>query len=387
MMATQRDYYEILGVAKNASDDDIKRAYRKLAAKYHPDRNPGDEAAVHAFKEAAEAYDVLSTPEKRARYDRFGHAGVQGMGGGGQGFGDVNDIFEAFGDLFGDFFGGAGGRQQRGGKRARKGDSLRTSLMIDLMEAASGCARELEIARHAVCDTCQGTGAKPGTAPQTCDYCGGRGQVVQSQGFFRVQTNCPACRGQGTIIREKCETCRGGKVKTVHVKLDVKVPAGVDNEMQLCLRGEGDPGENGGPHGDLYIDIRVKKHALFQRDGRHLICDVPITYSQAALGAELEIPVLTGKHLLKIPAGTQPGEVFRLRGFGMPDPQGSSVRGDLMVHMHVEVPKKLSKKHEELLRQLAEVENKNVSAHRKTFFESVKEFFAPHEADGKPNAE
>jgi molecular chaperone DnaJ len=387
MMATQRDYYEILGVAKNASDDDVKRAYRKLAAKYHPDRNPGDEAAVHAFKEAAEAYDVLSTPEKRARYDRFGHAGVQGMGGGGQGFGDVNDIFEAFGDLFGDIFGGGGGRPQRSGKRPRKGDSLRTSLTIDLMEAAAGCMRELEIARHAVCDTCQGTGAKPGTTPQTCDYCGGRGQVVQSQGFFRIQTNCPACRGQGTIIREKCETCRGGKVKTVHVKLDVKVPPGVDNEMQLCLRGEGDPGENGGPHGDLYIDIRVKKHALFQRDGRHLICEVPITYSQAALGAELEIPVLTGKHLLKIPAGTQPGEVFRLRGFGMPDPQGSSVRGDLMVHMYVEVPKKLSKKHEELLRQLAEVENKNVSAHRKTFFESLKEFFAPQDAEGNAKAE
>lgn len=381
MMATQRDYYEILGVAKDASDDDIKRSYRKLAAKYHPDRNPGDETATHAFKEAAEAYDVLSTPEKRARYDRFGHAGVQGMGGG-HGFGDVNDIFEAFGDIFGDFFGGGGGRQQRGGKRPRKGDSLKTSLTIDLMEAAIGVERELEIARHAICDTCHGTGAKPGTSPQTCDYCGGRGQVVQSQGFFRVQTNCPACRGQGTIIREKCDTCRGGKVKTVRVTLNVKVPAGVDNEMQLCLRGEGDPGENGGPSGDLYVDLRVKKHALFQRDGRHLICEVPITFSQAALGADLEIPILTGKHVLKIPAGTQPGEVFRLRGFGMPDPQGGSTRGDLLVHVQVEVPKKLTKKHEELLRQLAELENKHVSAHRKTFFESLKEFFTPQE-DGK----
>lgn len=383
MMATQRDYYEILGVAKNASDDDIKKSYRKLAGKYHPDRNPGDEAAVHAFKEAAEAYDVLSNPEKRARYDRFGHAGVQGAGGG-QGFGDVNDIFEAFGDMFGDFFGG--GRQQRGGRRARKGDSLRTSLTIDLMEAAVGCERELEIARHAVCDTCNGTGAKPGTSPQTCDYCGGRGQVLQSQGFFRIQTNCPACRGQGTVIREKCDTCRGGKVKTVKVKLDVKVPAGVDNEMQLCLRGEGDPGENNGPHGDLYIDIKVKKHPLFQRDGRHLICEVPITYSQAALGAELEIPVLTGKHTLTIPPGTQPGEVFRLRGLGMPDPQGSGVRGDQLVHIDVEVPKKLTKKHEELLRQLAELDHKHVSPHRKSFFESVKEFFAPQDSDGKAKA-
>lgn len=379
MMATQRDYYEILGVAKDASEDDIKRAYRKLAGKHHPDRNPGDEKALAAFKEAAEAYEVLSHADKRSRYDRFGHAGVQGMGGG-AGFGDVSDIFEAFGDIFGDFFGG--GRQQRGGRRAKKGDSLRTSLTIELMEAAVGCARELEIARHAVCDTCDGTGAKPGTSPQTCDYCGGRGQVVQSQGFFRVQTNCPACRGQGTVIREKCDTCRGGKVKTVHVTLDVKVPAGVDNEMQLCLRGEGDPGDNGGPNGDLYVDIRVKKHPLFQRDGRHLVCDVPITFSQAALGAELEIPILTGKHLLTIPAGTQPGEVFRLRGFGMPDPQGGT-RGDLMVHVHVEVPKKLTKKHEELLRQLAELDQKHVSPHRKSFFESLTEFFKPHDNDGK----
>ncbi len=386
MMATQRDYYEVLGVAKSASDDEIKRAYRKLAAKYHPDRNPGDEEAIQAFKEAAEAYDVLSHAEKRARYDRFGHAGVQGMGGG-QTYGDVNDIFEAFGDIFGDFFGGAGGRSQRGGSRARKGDSLKTAITIDLMEAANGCVRELEIARHAVCDTCDGTGAKPGTTPQTCDYCGGRGQVVQSQGFFRIQTNCPACKGEGKIVREKCPTCHGGKVKTVRAKLDVRVPAGVDNEMQLCLRGEGDPGENGGPNGDLYVAIRVKKHPLFQRDGRHLLYSLPITYSQAALGAEIEIPILTGKHTLNIPAGTQPGEVFRLRGFGMPDPQGGA-RGDLMVEAQVEVPKKLTKKHEELLRQLAELESKHVSPHRKTFFESVKEFFAPAETDGdaKPEA-
>ena len=249
------------------------------------------------------------------------------------------------------------------------------------MEAASGCARQIEIARHAVCDTCQGSGAKPGSSPQTCDYCSGRGQVVQSQGFFRIQTTCPACRGTGSIIREKCPTCHGGKVKTVHVTLDVKVPAGVDNEMQLCLRGEGDPGDSGGPNGDLYIDIRVKKHPLFQRDGRHLVCEVPITFAQAALGAELEIPVLSGKHLLTIPTGTQAGEVFRLRGFGMPDPQGGS-RGDMLVHVQIEVPKKLTKKQEELLRQLAELDAKHVSPHRKSFFESVKKFFTPQE-DGE----
>ena len=381
-MSTQRDYYEVLGVAKSAADDEIKRAYRKLAGKYHPDRNPGDEEAIQAFKECAEAYDVLSHTEKRARYDRFGHAGVQGAAGGGQGFGDVNDIFDAFGDLFGDFFGGSsGGRAQRGSSRARKGDSLKTAVTIDLLEAANGCVRELEIARHAVCDTCHGSGAKPGTNPQTCDYCAGRGQVVQSQGFFRIQTNCPACKGEGKIIREKCATCHGGKVKTVHAKLEVRIPAGVDNEMQLCLRGEGDPGEHGGPTGDMYVAIRVKKHPLFQRDGRHLMYTFPITYSQAVLGAEIEIPILTGRHQLKIVAGTQPGEVFRLRGFGMPDPQGGT-RGDLMVEVQVDVPKKLTKKHEDLLRQLAELENKHVSPHRKTFFESVKEFFAPSEAEG-----
>ncbi|MFO0919175.1 MAG: molecular chaperone DnaJ [Planctomycetaceae bacterium] len=378
-MATQRDYYEILGVAKNASEDDIKRAYRKLASKYHPDRNPGDEEAVHAFKEAAEAYDVLSNPEKRTRYDRFGHAGVQGAAGQ-QGFGDVNDIFEAFGDLFGDIFGGA--RQQRGGRRVRKGERQPADLFDHRPDGSrGGCARQIEIARHAVCDTCQGSGAKPGSSPQTCDYCSGRGQVVQSQGFFRIQTTCPACRGAGSIIREKCPTCHGGKVKTVHVTLDVKVPAGVDNEMQLCLRGEGDPGDSGGPNGDLYIDIRVKKHPLFQRDGRHLVCEVPITFAQAALGAELEIPVLSGKHLLTIPTGTQAGEVFRLRGFGMPDPQGGS-RGDMLVHVQIEVPKKLTKKQEELLRQLAELDAKHVSPHRKSFFESVKKFFTPQE-DGE----
>jgi molecular chaperone DnaJ len=376
MMAAQRDYYEVLGVERNASAEELKRAYKKLAGKYHPDRNPGSEEAIEKFKEASEAFDILGNDETRARYDRFGHAGVKGAAGAHQ-FHDVQDIFEAFGDMFGDLFGGRG---RRGGSRARRGEHLRTAVTIDLLEAGVGCSRELKIQRKQVCAACKGGGAKPGTSPVPCDYCGGHGQVMQSQGFFRIQTICPACQGQGKIIREKCVECRGTKFTSIEVRLDVKIPAGVDNEMQIRVGGEGDPGENGGPSGDLYVDIRVKKHPLFQREGRHLLCDVPITYVQATLGTELDIPLLTGKHHLTIPPGTQPGEMFRLRGQGMPDPHGGP-RGDLVARMQLEVPKKLTKKHEELLRQLAEIDAKHVSPHRKSFFESVKEFFTGDEED------
>ena len=379
-MATIRCYYEVLSVTKTASDDEIKKSYRKLAGKHHPDRNPGDEAAIALFKEAAEAFDVLSNPDKRARYDRFGHAGVQGAaGGGGAGFGDVGDIFEAFGDMFGEMLGGGGGRRG-GGSRGRRGSSLQTSLTIELLDAAVGCAREIQIEKNVSCVTCKGTGAKPGTKPTKCDYCNGKGQVVQSQGFFRVQTTCPACRGQGDVVRDKCVDCRGTRVVSRSSKLEVKVPAGIDNGMQLCLRGEGEAGEGGGPPGDLYVDIRVKPHPLFERDGKHLTCEVPLTYAQAALGTEIDIPILTGKHHLTVPAGTQPGEILRLKGQGMPDVQGGT-RGELRVQFHVEVPKKLSKKQEELLRQLAELDDKQVSAHRKSFFESVKEFFTASEQE------
>jgi molecular chaperone DnaJ len=376
-MATKRDYYEILGVEKTASEDEIKRAYRKLAGKYHPDRNPGDESAVAAFKEAADAFDVLGNAEKRARYDRFGHAGVEGMGaGGGAGFNDVGDIMDAFGEMFGEMFGGGGGR--RGGPRARRGSSLQTSLTIELLDASVGCSRDLELEKHVSCVTCSGTGAKPGTKPQTCDYCGGRGQVVQSQGFFRMQTTCPACRGQGQIVRDKCTDCRGSRYVVRPSKITVKVPAGVDNGMQLCVRGEGEAGENGGPAGDLLVEIHVKSHPLFERDGRHLTCQVPITYAQAALGTEIDIPILTGKHRVTVAPGTQPGDILRLRSQGMPDPHGGP-RGDLHVQFQVEVPKKLTKKHEELLRQLAELDETQVSPHRKSFFESVKQFFSASE--------
>jgi molecular chaperone DnaJ len=369
-MASKRDYYEVLEVPQDASDKQVKKAYKKKALANHPDRNPGDDDAVNRFKEAAEAYEVLSDPNKRARYDRDGHAGVSGNGA--AGFSDLGDIFSAFGDIFGASFGG-GRSGGRGG--ARRGGHLKTSVTIDLIEAANGCTRELELDRPEVCVTCSGSGAKPGATPDSCDYCGGQGQVVQSQGFFRVQTTCPACRGAGTVIREKCSDCNGSKRQLVETKLEVKVPPGVDHGMQLCLRGEGEPGFGGGPRGDLYVDIQLKPHPLFQREGAHLTYEVPITYTQAALGTELDVPILEGKHSLTIPPGTQAGQVFRLKGQGMPDPHGGR-RGDLHVVMHLEVPEKLDERQEELLRELAEHEQAHVSPHRKSFFEKLKNYFA-----------
>lgn len=381
-MAVQRDYYEVLSVAKDASGDEIKKSYKKLAIKYHPDRNPGDEAAVAAFKEAAEAYDVLSDAEKRARYDRFGHAGVQGGGGGGQGgFGDINDIFDVFGDLFEGFgLGGGGGKRRRGGggPRATQGDSLITRITIDLLDAARGCTRTVELQRRELCKTCDGSGAKPGSKPTQCDYCGGHGQIVQSQGFFRVQTTCPACRGEGKIVRDKCTGCSGAGKVAETVKLDVKVPAGVDTGNRLALRGEGEPGLNGGPRGDLIVEVVVKDHPLFQRDGQDLICDVPVTYTQAVLGADIEIPSLDGKRKHHIYPGTQAGEIIRIRGGGMPHIQRNSA-GDLLLRIVLEVPKKVSAEQEALLRDLAELEKANVSAHRSGWFDRLKEWFVPTE--------
>lgn len=375
-MASKRDYYEVLGVPRDASQEVIKKAYKKLALANHPDRNPGDEEAVARFKEAAEAFEILSDDDMRARYDRFGHAGVQGNGRA-HGFNDLGDIFEAFGDMF-EGFGMFGAGARRGGTRAVRGASLKTSITIDLLEAASGCARELEMHRREPCKTCGGSGAKAGTKPTSCDYCGGAGRVVQSQGFFRIQTTCPACAGAGTVIREKCGDCSGtGRVPN-KVKLEVKIPAGVDNGMQLCLRGEGESGTHGGPRGDLYVDIHVREHPLFRREDKNLTCTVPLTYTQAVLGTEMEVPVLGGRHLLNVPPGTQPGETFKLRGQGMPDPHGGR-RGDMFVQVQVDIPKSLNPRQEELIRELAELEHANVSPHRQSFFEKLKNYFAPAE--------
>lgn len=378
---SQRDYYEVLGVSRDAPADEIKKAYKKLAIKHHPDRNPGDDSAVEKFKEASEAYEVLSHDEKRARYNRFGHSGVQGAArSGGGGFSDVNDIFDVFGDLFEGFgFGGRrGGGSRSGGARVTRGESLATKLKIDLLEAARGCSKTVEFQRNEICQSCLGSRAKPGSNPERCDYCGGQGQVVQSQGFFRMQTTCPACRGEGVSIKEKCSGCRGTGKQPEPVKIEVKVPAGVDSGMTLRVQGEGEPGMNGGPRGDLHVEIQVANNSLFQRDGNDLICDVPISYTQAVLGADVEVPCLEGRTTHHFYPGTQPGEIVRIRGGGMPDVRGTRA-GDLLLRVIVEVPKKISADQEVLLRELAQMEHANVSSHRKSFFDRVKDWFVPHD--------
>jgi molecular chaperone DnaJ len=377
-MSSKRDYYEVLGVARDASDKQIADAYRKLAIKYHPDKNPGDEEAVAKFKEAAEAFEVLSDQDKRARYDRYGHAGVDNGPGGSPHFTDVNDIFSAFGDIFGDgIFGDVfGGRR---GNRVRKGADVKCEVTLDLLEAARGVTKTIHYHRHETCGDCQGSGARPGSKPETCRYCNGQGQVVQSSGIFRVQTTCPACRGAGKTIKDPCSNCRGSGHVAKKVKRDVSIPAGVDEGTRLRLAGEGEASPNGGPPGDCYCFISVKDHPLFQREGAHLICQVPISYTQAALGATLEVPTLEGREELPIPAGTQPGEIFRLRGRGMPSP-GRRGKGDLVVQVHLEVPKSLTGKQEELLRELAEVEQAHVCPHRKSFFEKLKDYFIPDDS-------
>lgn len=369
-MSTKRCYYEVLEVSKTASKVEIKKAYKKLALQFHPDRNPDDSDATEKFKEAAEAYEVLSDEEKRKRYDQYGHAGVQGARSSAGGFQDVGDIFEAFGDLFEGFgFGGRGGaRRSRG-----RGADLKTAIKIDLTEAAKGVEKDIEIRRKKSCERCDGTGAEPGHTPERCDYCGGHGQVVQSQGFFRMQTTCPSCRGSGQVIRHKCNACFGTGREEETVTRTVTVPPGIDTGQHLCLRGEGEAGLQGAPAGDLYIEVTVKEHPIFHREGPHLLCEIPISYSQAALGATIDVPLIDGQESLKIPAGTQPGQMFQLRGKGMPDPRGRPA-GDLHVEIQVVVPKKLSEEHRDLLRQLAEHEQAEVHPHQKNWFERLKEF-------------
>jgi molecular chaperone DnaJ len=375
-MASKRDYYEVLGVKRDASDKEIAAAYRKLAIKYHPDSNKDDPDAVAKFKEAAEAYEVLSDPQKRARYDRFGHDAPEFAGG--PHFQDVEDIFEAFGGIFEDLFGGSGRR----GRRPRRGGDIQVQVTIDLEEAASGVTKPVEFTRRKACETCHGSGSRPGAQRAACRHCGGRGQIVQAMGFVRVQTTCPACQGAGSVITEPCETCRGSGMVAERVKMSISIPPGVDDGMRVRYAGQGEPSPDGGPSGDCYCLVSVRKHNLFERDGDHLILRMPITYSQAALGATLEIPTLKGRRELVIAPGTQSGEVFRVRGCGMPDPR-SGRTGDLLVQTYIEVPKKLSKRQEELLRELAEVEQAQVSPHRKSFFEKLRDYFT---TDEQPSA-
>jgi molecular chaperone DnaJ len=370
-MAEKRDYYEVLGVSPNATEKEIAEAYRRVALACHPDRNPGDEEAAARFREAAEAFEVLNNPEKRAIYDRYGHAGLEGRE---PQFRDISDIFAAFGGFFEEGFLEElfGSRRRR--RRAHRGQDVRCTVTIDLLEAARGTTKTVEFDRFEECPQCYGSGARRGTRPETCSYCGGRGRVVQSAGFLSIQTTCPSCRGAGQVIRQACETCRGEGYVPRRVARQVHIPPGVDNDSELCLQGEGQPSPDGGPPGDCFCAIKVLSHPLFERRGQHLVCQVPISYSQAALGTTLEVPTLEGKEPLEIPAGTQHGDVFTLKGRGMPDPRYRG-RGDLLVQVTIEVPQKLTREHENLLRQLAEIEVRQVSPKRKSFFEKIKEFF------------
>ncbi|MEZ5566864.1 MAG: molecular chaperone DnaJ [Halioglobus sp.] len=368
---SKRDYYEVLGVGKNAEEPEIKKAYRRVAMKYHPDRNPDDPDAEHKFREATEAYDILTSPEKRRAYDQYGHAGVdQGMGGGGFSGGNFSDIF---GDVFGDIFGGGG--RGRGGPQ--RGSDLRYTLDISLEDAVRGTTVEIRVPSLNTCDTCDGSGAKPGSSPATCGTCGGVGQVRMQQGFFQVQQTCPTCRGRGKTITDPCTGCRGqGRVEKTKT-LSVKVPPVSTPGDRIRLSGEGEAGPEGGPPGDLFVQISVRQHPIFERDGKNLYCEVPITYADAALGGELEVPTLDGRVKLKIPPETQTGKLFRLRGKGVKPVRGGSV-GDLLCRAVVETPVKLNKEQKALLEEFRASlgqGSKNNSPRQTSWFEGVKNFF------------
>ncbi|GAB4399371.1 MAG: molecular chaperone DnaJ [Rhodoferax sp.] len=359
----KRDYYEVLGVPKNASDEEIKKAYRKYAMKYHPDRNQGDsaKAAEEKFKECKEAYEILSDPQKRAAYDQHGFAGVDPNLRGGMGGAEAYGGFaEAFGDIFGDMFGT--GRGRAGGRQVYRGSDLSYAMEITLEEAARGKDAQIRIPSWETCDTCHGSGAKPGSQVKTCGTCGGTGAVQMRQGFFSVQQTCPTCRGTGKVIPEPCPACHGqGRVKKQKT-LEVKIPAGIDGGMRIRSAGNGEPGTNGGPPGDLYIEIRLKKHDIFERDGDDLHCSVPVSMVTAALGGEIEVPTLNGKAVIDIPEGTQTGKQFRLRGKGIKGVR-SSYPGDLYCHIVVETPVKLTEHQRKLLRELDESLKKGGAKH------------------------
>ncbi|HOO90904.1 MAG TPA: molecular chaperone DnaJ [Syntrophales bacterium] len=347
----KNDYYATLGVEINAASDEIKVAYRKMALKYHPDRNPGDKASEEKFKEAAEAYEVLSDPRKREIYDRYGHEGLKGNGF--QGFRGFEDIFSSFGDIFEDVFGFSSGRT-RSGTAARQGSDLRYDLKISFMEAAFGTSPEIEIERLEKCTECDGSGAAPGTQPVVCPMCRGVGQVTRSSGFFSVRSACPQCHGEGRIIEKPCRACRGtGKTK-VRKSLQIKIPPGVETGSRLRLRGEGEDGEFGGPSGDLYVFIFIESHEFFERDGNDIICRITIPMTRAVLGGNVEVATLEGTERIKIPRNTPHGKIFRLKGKGIPHLRGFG-RGDQIVQVTVEIPTGLSKKEEKLLREFAEL--------------------------------
>lgn len=375
----KRDFYEVLGVAKNASDDDIKKAYRKLAMKYHPDRNPDNKDAEDKFKEAKEAYEILSDTDKRAAYDQYGHAGVDpNMGGGfggGQGFGGFAD---AFGDIFGDIFGQQGGGGRRAGPQVYRGADLRYSMEISLEQAARGYDTQIRVPHWDECDHCHGNGAEPGSSIETCPTCNGVGQVRVSQGFFTMQQTCPKCHGSGKHIPKPCTKCHGqGRLKSQKT-LEVKIPAGIDEGMRIRSSGNGEPGVNGGPPGDLYVEVHIKPHSVFERDGDDLHCQMPISFATAALGGEIEVPTLGGKASFPVPEGTQGGKTFRLRGKGIKGVR-SGYPGDLYVHVVVETPVKLTEEQKNLLRQFDSSVHEGGSRHspqEQSWLDKVKKFFS-----------
>lgn len=378
---SKRDYYEVLGLDRNTSAEEIKKAYRKLAMKYHPDKNPDDKEAEAKFKEINEAYEILSSPDKKQRYDQFGHAGVNGNGGGFEGgfggFGGGGGFEDIFGDIF-DMFGGGGFSSSRRRSGPQKGADIKYETAISFEEAAFGTEKTVEFHRFDTCDTCKGTGAKAGTQKQTCSHCNGTGEIRYAQrtpiGQIVNVKSCPHCHGEGEIIKEPCTTCNGkGKVRK-QKKIKVKIPAGVDTGMVIPIRGEGEPGQKGGPQGDLYVVIRVLPHTIFQRDGMDIICEIPITFVQATLGDELEVPTLEGKVKYKIPEGTQSGTIFRLKAKGIVSPKGYG-KGDQYVKVIVEIPKKLSEKQKDILRQFASEGGEEVHEQRKGFFDKVKDAF------------
>ncbi|MEN9463937.1 MAG: Chaperone protein DnaJ [Pseudomonadota bacterium] len=366
---SKRDYYEVLGVAKDADAATLKKAYRKLAMKYHPDRNPDDKDAEAKFKEATEAHEVLSDEKKRHTYDQMGHAGVDGSAGG---FGGGSSFSDIFGDAFGDIFAGAG-RGGRGGPQ--RGSDLRYTMELTLEEAVRGVEKKIRIPTLVACSTCDGSGAKPGTKPKTCNTCHGAGQIRMQQGFFAVQQTCPSCRGQGVAVEHPCGSCHGRGVKEETKTLSVKIPAGVDTGDRIRLNGEGEAGSMGGPAGDLYVQVHVKEHHIFQREGAHLHCDVPISIVDAVLGGELEVPTLDGRVKLKIPHETQSGKMFRLRGKGVTPVRGGGA-GDLICRVQVETPINLTAEQKELLIRFQEsLTGEKHTPQKKNWFDGVRKFF------------
>lgn len=374
---SQRDYYDVLGVDRSASAAEIKKSYRKLAMELHPDRNPGNTEAETKFKAAAEAYGVLSEPAKRQKYDQFGHAAFSGGGGGGgfqgQGFSNINDIFDQFGDIFGGGLGDLFGRGRRGGSQGpRAGRDLRIALELTLDEIHSGTEKRVSLKRFEQCEGCTGSGAEGGAKPITCQTCGGAGQVRRSQGFFTMNSPCSACRGQGKVIQNPCKACRGaGKVQSKQ-EIDLNIPKGVEEGVQLRVSGEGDAGDPGGPRGDLYCVIHEQEHPIFQRHGADLIAEFPFSFSQLTLGEKVEVPTLTGRVEMVIPPGTQSGKVFRLRGQGLPAMQSSGM-GDQLVRVFIEVPSKVTTRQKELLKEFSAIEDEKSG--NKSFFEKIAGYF------------